>query len=246
MDAPSRARPGFGQPVVPSPPVAASPVNEPVTIFDFVVSDPDFSSLLTEAVVRAGLVDALGSENPLTLFAPNNDAFAAVPADTLNQLLFDDNFLPQLVELLLYHVTADQLLLGDLERIVQAFPGAPLLADSGVTALNRELIVVDFPPLSLNGGNVVNGDNIVSNGVVHIIDRVLLPSSVFLSLADRIAGLSFLAERDLMTLSSLLVLAGIDLSRPAALTVLGPTDDAFGLLPLTFFNSCRLPRACLN
>jgi uncharacterized surface protein with fasciclin (FAS1) repeats len=170
----------------------------------------------------------------LTLFAPNNDAFDRLSEETFNQLsllLSDDNFLPQLVDLLLNHVTAGEFLLIDLERIVQAFPGAPLLADDGVGALNGEFILVDFPPLRVNGVKFVDGDNIRSNGVVHITELVLLPPSIIYSLADRIAGACFCFEGpELTTFLSLLVLADIDLSGPSALTVVGPTDDAFALL----------------
>jgi transforming growth factor-beta-induced protein len=174
---------------------------------------------LTAAVVRAGLVDALNSEGPLTLFAPDNEAFADVPADIANQLFLDDDFIPQLVDLLLYHVLGGEFLAAELELTTSLF------------ALNVEELFFASPPLTVNGNNVVSGNNIVSNGVVHIIDAVLIPSWVFNSLTDRInSATDIFGDADLSTLSSLLVVAGIDLSGPSALTVVGPTNAAFDLL----------------
>lgn len=186
----------------------------PGTIVDFVVGNPDLTSLTT-AVVRAGLVDGLSSDGPITLFAPNNDAFAAVPADIAQKLLVDDEFIPQLQDLLLLHVIAGTL------------PAAALILSPIIIGLNGEEVFIDFPPLTVNGNNVVDGDNFVSNGVVHIIDGVLIPSWVFNSLTDRVA-----ANADLSTLLSLLELTSIDLSNPDAdpVTVVGPTNDAFALI----------------
>ena len=202
--------------------VTAAPVNAPDTIVDFVVGNPDLTSL-TAAVVRAGLVDPLGTEGPLTLFAPNNDAFAAVPTDIADQLFNDDNFIPQLVDLLLLHVIEGRFLAADLTL-------SPI-----IFGLNGEQVFINSSPLTVNDNNVVDGDNIVSNGVVHVIDGVLLPTWVSNSLADRV-----IADTDLSTLLSLLVLASIDLSGPSALSVVGPTNAAFDLLDpadVTFLTS---------
>jgi transforming growth factor-beta-induced protein len=218
---PSRARPRSR----PRPGLLGQQVNAPGSIVEFVVGNPDLTSL-TAAVVRAGLVDALGSDSslgPLTLFAPNNDAFALVPPDLANQLFNDINFIPQLVDLLVLHVIFGRFLAADLLL-------APVLFGA-----NGEEVFIDFPPLTVNDNNVVDGDNIVSNGVVHVIDGVLIPIWVFNSLADRV-----FADTDLSILFSLLVLASIDLSGPSALTVVGPTNDAFGLLDsatVTFLTS---------
>jgi transforming growth factor-beta-induced protein len=184
-------------------------VIDPGPISFFVANNPDLTTL-TAAVIRAGLVDALSA---ITLFAPNNDAFDKVPPEILDQLFFDDNFIPQLQDLLLLHAIPDFLTVAELEL-------APV-----VIGLNGEEVSIEFPPLTVKGNNVVDGDNSQFDGIVHIIDGVLIPSWVFNSLADRV-----FANDDLSTLFSLLVMAGIDLSGPAALTVVGPTNDAFGLL----------------
>jgi transforming growth factor-beta-induced protein len=162
----------------------------------------------------------LDSEGPLTLFAPDNEAFADVPADIFNQLFFDDDFIPQLVDLLLYHVLGGQFLAAELELTPTLFP------------INGEELVSGTSPVTVDGNNVVSGDNTVSNGVVHIIDAVLIPSWVFNSLADRVFTSvdPITSVADLSTLFSLLVVAGIDLSGPSALTVVGPTNAAFDLV----------------
>jgi transforming growth factor-beta-induced protein len=174
---------------------------------------------LTAAVVRAGLVDALSSEGPLTLFAPNNEAFAALDSELRFQLFENDEFIPQLEDLLLFHVVFGLLL-------AEALESDPGIDDLVFIALNGEPLFFASPPLTVNtDNNVVDGDNIVSNGVVHIIDGVLLPIWVFNSLTDFVNSAD-----DLSTLFSLLVLAEIDLSGPSAVTVVGPTNDAFALL----------------
>jgi hypothetical protein len=96
-------------------------------------------------------------------------------------------------------------------------------------------------PLTVNGNDVVDGDNIASNGVVHKIDGVFLPSWVCRSLGDRVN-----VAADLSTLFSFLVLAGIDLSGPSALTVVGPTNEAFGLLETTFVAFLQTPDGLPN
>jgi transforming growth factor-beta-induced protein len=185
------------------------------TILDFVSNSPDLASL-TAALFRVPeLAEELITGGPYTLFAPNNAAFADVPLDIVDKLFSDFNFIPQLQDLLLLHLTTGTFLEADLELV------------PGILSANGEAFSVDFPPLTIADNNVVDGDNIVSNGVVHVIDGVLIPSWVFNSLDDRI-----FFDDDLSTLFSLLVTAGIDLSNPSsALTVAAPTNAAFDLLP---------------
>jgi uncharacterized surface protein with fasciclin (FAS1) repeats len=170
---------------------------------------------------------------PRVPLAPNNDAFARLPPELSNQFFEDPDFIPQLVDLLLYHVVGDLLLAAALES-------DPGLADLVVIALNGERLFFASPPLAVNESFVVDGDNILSNGVVHIIDNVLLPSWIFFSLDDQI----FFSNADLSTLFSLLNLAEIDSSLPSAVTVVGATNDAFDLLDPAFL-AC-LQTACLN
>jgi transforming growth factor-beta-induced protein len=97
-----------------------------------------------------------------------------------------------------------------------------------VSAANGETLLVTLPPIRVNGNKVKSADNDVRNGVVHIIEGVLIPSWVSNSIADRVIGAS-----DLSTLLSLVVLAKLDdaLAGAGELTLLAPTNDAFAKLP---------------
>lgn len=185
------------------------------TIFDFVKNNPELTSLAA-AVVQAGLVENLTGSGSLTLFAPSNDAFGALPSDLVNTLLTNDEFIPQLADLLLYHVLSGEFFVNDLFNHLT------------VTALNRENLLITLPPIAVNGNKVVSADNDVTNGVVHVIEGVLTPAWVGSSLTDRVVAAS-----DLSTLLSLVILVGIEdaLAGPAALTVVAPTNSAFAKLP---------------
>jgi uncharacterized surface protein with fasciclin (FAS1) repeats len=164
---------------------------------------------LTTAVVRAGLVDALVSDGPITLSAPNVSAFGA------HTLLTNDEFIPHLTDLLLYHV------LGDLLKASHIF-------DFWVNALNGEKLFLSTDPIAINGNEVVSADNFVVNGVVHVIAGVLIPSWVSNSITSRVAGAS-----DFSTLLALVVIAelGDALAGPGELTLVAPTNSAFAKLP---------------
>ncbi len=84
------------------------------TIVDIAVDNPDFSTLVT-AVVEAGLVDTLSSEGPFTVFAPTNEAFAALPEGTLEMLLMSEN-IGMLQDILTYHVLPGDVRAGALQR----------------------------------------------------------------------------------------------------------------------------------
>jgi uncharacterized surface protein with fasciclin (FAS1) repeats len=184
------------------------------TIVDFVVGNPDLTALTT-AVVRAGLVDALNSDGPLTLFAPNDSAFGDLPATILNTLLTNDEFIPHLADLLVYHVLDAEL-------------KSSHIFNFRVTALNGEKLLLDTDPISVNGNKVVSADNTVSNGVVHIIDGVLIPSWVSNSITDRVV-----ADSDLSTLLALVGIAGLGgalADSKVEYTLVAPTNAAFGKL----------------
>merc|ERR1711990_1199915 len=133
-----------------------------------VTSVDDLSTLLT-AVDKAGLVDTLSGAGTFTVFAPNNEAFAAIPSDILNALLADTD---DLKEVILYHVLAAEVLSMDLksgEQKVETASGGALWvtkSSSGVTVANSDRSIV---------ANVIAADNMANNGVAHIIDAVLLP-----------------------------------------------------------------------
>ena len=119
-------------------------------------------STLLAAITAAGLVDTLSGEGPLTVFAPRNDAFDALPAGTVESLLLPENK-EQLTGLLAYHVAAGKVKSDDLEN-------GPL------PTLNGADVIVDLTDgIMINDANVVTQDIEACNGVIHVIDAVLIP-----------------------------------------------------------------------
>jgi transforming growth factor-beta-induced protein len=125
-------------------------------------NNPVLSTLVT-AVSEADLVDTLNSEGPFTIFAPYNDAFAAIPEETLAGILADQALLSSV---LTYHVVAGQSL--DLQELVDAGSLETVQGESLEFAASGDLITV-------NGANVICGNVEVANGTVHIIDEVQVP-----------------------------------------------------------------------
>jgi uncharacterized surface protein with fasciclin (FAS1) repeats len=125
-----------------------------------------FTTLLT-AVNAAGLVETLQGGGPFTVFAPNDAAFAKVPKATLDELLADK---AALGSVLTFHVVPGRVVAGDILKAGRAIPktvsGQPL----DITARDGKVYV--------NGARVVTADVQASNGVIHVIDTVLLPASV--------------------------------------------------------------------
>ncbi len=173
-----------------------------------------FETLAT-ALRAAGLVDALRGDGPFTVFAPTDEAFAALPEGALESLLRPENR-DDLVTVLTYHVVPGRLDAADVARA------------RGLDTLGGQRLGVATP-----GGRVVVGDaNVVqanvecSNGIVHAIDRVLLPSTGNLVEVAAEAG-SF------GTLLQAATAAGLPgaLAGDGPFTVLAPTDEAFAALP---------------
>ncbi len=142
---------------------ACVPMTSEPDIVDIAASDDQFSTLVA-AVTAAGLVDTLKGDGPFTVFAPTNAAFEALPAGTVENLLKPENK-DQLVKILTYHVvpgavTSDQL--AGQRMDVATVQGQTVHIDgrSGV---------------KVNKSRVTTADIIASNGVIHVIDRVLLP-----------------------------------------------------------------------
>ena len=138
------------------------------TITDIVAGNEDFSTLLA-AVEAADLGETLAGEGPFTVFAPTNDAFAALPEGTLDSLLEPENK-DQLASILTYHVVSGTVMAADVESgEVTTVNGAPFtieVADEGVSITDGQG----------NTANVVTTDIVASNGVIHVIDAVLLPA----------------------------------------------------------------------
>ncbi|MEO1473346.1 MAG: fasciclin domain-containing protein, partial [Pseudomonadota bacterium] len=123
-----------------------------------------FGTLLA-AAEAAGLVDALTGEGPLTVFAPTDEAFAALPDGTVETLLLPENK-DQLAGLLKLHVVAGKVTSDQLA-------GKTITADS----LNGKLAIDATDGVTVNGSNVVAADVMASNGVIHVIDAVILEAA---------------------------------------------------------------------
>lgn len=119
---------------------------------------------LVAAVGAAGLADTLKSEGPFTVFAPTDDAFAALPAGTVETLLKPENK-DQLTSILTYHVLAGKVMAADVS-------GQQL---SPATVNGKTVHVDGRNGVVVGGANVVSADIPASNGVIHVIDKVLLP-----------------------------------------------------------------------
>jgi len=127
-------------------------------------ANTDFLSTLVAAVTAGDLVDVLGSDGPFTVFAPTNDAFAALPAGTLESLLKPENK-DQLVAILTYHVVPGKVMSTDLSDGMKA--GTANGAEVTINIKDGKVMV--------NGANVTAADIAATNGVVHVIDAVILP-----------------------------------------------------------------------
>ena len=121
-------------------------------------------STLTAALQAAGLADKASSGGPFTVFAPTNDAFDALPAGTLDDLLKPENK-AKLADILTYHVVPGSVMAADLKD------GQELTTIEG----KKLKVSVSGSTVTVNGANVVKADVKSSNGVTHVIDKVLLP-----------------------------------------------------------------------
>jgi transforming growth factor-beta-induced protein len=133
-------------------------------IVDTAVADGRFTTLVA-AVQAAGLAETLKGEGPFTVFAPTDDAFAALPAGTLDSLLLPENK-QQLIDILLYHVVSGNVMAAD----VIGLTSAP-------TVLGKDVMVkVQDGSVFLNDNvKIIITDIVTSNGVIHVLDAVLLP-----------------------------------------------------------------------
>jgi uncharacterized surface protein with fasciclin (FAS1) repeats len=142
------------------------------TIVDIAAGDDRFTTLVA-AVTAAGLAETLSGPGPFTVYAPLNDAFAALPEGTVETLLQPEN-LTQLQNVLLYHVDDRLLRAGDFPAGSTTF--RPVLDSERlcVTSANGGVTIADGTG---EVATVVVADIIASNGVIHVIDKVLLPGT---------------------------------------------------------------------
>lgn len=130
-------------------------------IVDTAVDAGSFSTLAT-ALKAAGLIDALKGAGPFTVFAPNDSAFEKLPAGTVTGLLGD---IPKLKGILTYHVVSGKHMASDLTDHMNV-----------ATLQGQNLHIATGNGVTVNGAHVVQADIECSNGVVHVIDAVILPA----------------------------------------------------------------------
>ncbi|MBC7604682.1 MAG: fasciclin domain-containing protein [Ramlibacter sp.] len=139
---------------------ASQPMSTPVSVADTIARDPELSTL-NGLVMKAGLTETLKAQGPFTVFAPTNDAFKAVPAKTMEELAGDP---AKLKAVLTYHVIPSQLMAAQVKtQNVKTAQGKDVaLSKSG------EFVTVE-------DAMVTHADVMATNGVVHTVDRVLMP-----------------------------------------------------------------------
>ena len=160
-----------------NPMVGGAPMFETKNIVENAVNSADHTTLVA-AVKAAGLVETLMSDGPFTVFAPTNEAFAKLPAGTVENLLKPENK-ATLVKILTCHVVAAKAVSTAIVGMVDADGGAHPVTTVGGCQFT---IMHDGDKISIKDGqgniaNVTIADVIQSNGVIHVIDAVLLPAS---------------------------------------------------------------------
>lgn len=132
-------------------------------IVDTAVKAGSFNTLVA-AVKAAGLVDTLKGAGPYTLFAPNDEAFAKLPAGTVDALLKD---IPKLKKILTYHVVSGKVMAADVAKM-----------KSAKTVEGSDVKIDASKGVKVNDATVSTADVAADNGVIHVIDTVLIPTSV--------------------------------------------------------------------
>lgn len=224
----------------PTPAPTATAMPEPTTtpepmlsdIVDTAVADGRFTTLVA-AVQAADLVDTLKGEGPFTVFAPTDDAFAALPAGTLDDLLKPENK-QQLTDILLYHVVPGRVMAADVTSLTSA-----------ATVLGKDIAVkTDMGNVYINDAKVIITDIETSNGIIHVIDAVILPAADETSMEEKNTIVDIaMADGRFTTLVAALQAAELveTVSGEGPFTVFAPTDDAFAALPAGTVESLILP-----
>ena len=225
-----------------TPVPTATPMPEPTAtpepmlsdIVDTAVADGRFTTLVA-AVQAAELVDTLKGEGPFTVFAPTDDAFAALPEGTLDSLLLPENK-QALTDILLYHVVSGNVMAADVTALTSA-----------TTVLGKDVTVkVDMGNVYINEAQVVITDIATSNGVIHVINAVLLPPADEAAMEEKNTIVDIaVADGRFTTLVAALTAADLveTLSGEGPFTVFAPTDDAFAALPAGTLDTLLLPES---
>jgi len=183
-------------------------------IVDTAVAAGSFKTLAA-ALGAADLVGALKGAGPFTVFAPTDEAFAKLPKGTVETLLKPENK-AKLAAILTYHVVSGKVMAADVVKV------------KGAVSLNGQRIdvKVDGGAVSVDSSKVVKTDIACSNGVIHVIDTVMMPAT------DSIPAVADKAGK-FKTLLAAVKAAGLveTLSGPGPFTVFAPTDEAFAKIP---------------
>ena len=184
------------------------------TVYDIVSNSSDHTTLKT-AIDACGLGGYLSTSGPFTLFAPTDAAFNLLPAGTVAALLND---IPQLTDILKHHVVSDSVM-------------STMLSNNQVvtTLLGTDITVtINANGVFIDNAQVIVADLVADNGVVHVIDAVLLPPAPSNSIYDIVSN-----SADHTTLKAAINACALDgtLSGPGPFTLFAPTDAAFDLLP---------------
>ncbi len=181
-------------------------------IIDTALAAGSFNTLAA-ALTEADLVGALKGKGPFTVFAPTDEAFAKLPAGTVESLLKPENR-EQLINILTFHVVPGEY---DAEHVL----GAP-----GLNMLNGQRADINAHEGTIDGASIIKTDIECSNGIIHVIDEVILPKTDSILETASSAG-SF------NTLAAAIEAAGLvdALSGEGPFTVFAPTDAAFAKLP---------------
>jgi uncharacterized surface protein with fasciclin (FAS1) repeats len=158
----AQMEPKMEKPATEQSPMSA--VKSESTIVDIAGSSDSFETL-TSALEAADLVDVLKGEGPFTVFAPTDDAFAALPEGTLEELLKPENK-DKLVKILTYHVVPGKVMSTDLKT-------------GGVTTVEGSEVTIELGEegVKVDQAQVLQADIEASNGVIHVIDKVIIPAS---------------------------------------------------------------------
>jgi uncharacterized surface protein with fasciclin (FAS1) repeats len=130
-------------------------------IVETAVEAGSFNTLAT-ALTAAGLIETLSGEGPFTVFAPTDDAFAKIPAETLAAVLADKE---KLTAILTYHVVAGKVMAADVVKLTSA-----------TTVQGSDVAIDAADGVKVNDANIVTADVEATNGVIHVIDTVLMPA----------------------------------------------------------------------
>ena len=191
-----------------------NPDQLPKNIVQTAVDAGSFQTLVA-AIKEAGLAETLSGPGPFTVFAPTDSAFAALPEGTVESLLLPENK-SKLVHLLAYHVVPGRVMASDFVKINAL----------ATEARSRVNISTQGDQVRIDDSNVVQADIVCSDGVIHVIDKVLTPVSESIAEVATNAG-------EFGTLLAAAEAAGlVDVfSAKGSLTLFAPTDEAFSALP---------------